>query len=73
MLTASYQDVTDSLRCGPGVLRHARPPGEFDANGDGQISADESDLLGLCCTSFGTRIQTKKRSARHGRAGMEAH
>jgi len=38
-------------------------PGEFDANGDGEISEDESDLLGLCCTSFGTRIQTKKRSA----------
>ena len=41
----------------------ADQPGQFDANGDGQISADESDLLGLCCTSFGTRIQTKKRSA----------
>lgn len=38
-------------------------PGQFDANGDGNISADESDLLGLCCTSFGTRIQKKERSA----------
>jgi TonB-dependent receptor len=38
-------------------------PGQFDANGDGVISADESDLLGLCCTSFGTRIQSKQRSA----------
>jgi TonB-dependent receptor len=38
-------------------------PGQFDANNDGEISADESDLLGLCCTSLGTRVQTKKRSA----------
>ena len=38
-------------------------PGEFDANGDGQISADESDLLGLCCISVGARIQRKERSA----------
>ena len=38
-------------------------PGSFDANGDGDISDDESDLLGLCCTSFGTRIQSKERSA----------
>ena len=37
-------------------------PGEFDANGDGEISADESDLLGLCCTSFGARIQQKQRT-----------
>ena len=37
-------------------------PGEFDANGDGEISADESNLLGLCCTSFGARIQQKKRT-----------
>lgn len=41
----------------------ADQPGQFDANGDGNISADESDLLGLCCTSFGTRIQKKQRSA----------
>ncbi len=26
------------------------------------ISAAESDLLGLCCTSFGARIQQKERS-----------
>ena len=37
-------------------------PGEFDANNDGVISADESDLLGLCCTSFGARIQKKERT-----------
>ncbi len=38
-------------------------PGAFDANEDGQISADESDLLGLCCTSVGARIQRKERAA----------
>jgi hypothetical protein len=37
-------------------------PGQFDANGDGQISADESDLLGLCCTSFGVRPRSAARS-----------
>ena len=37
-------------------------PGAIDANGDGDISAAESDLLGLCCTSFGARIQQKQRS-----------
>ena len=38
-------------------------PGEFDANEDGEISEDETDLLGLCCTSIGSRIQRKERSA----------
>jgi hypothetical protein len=37
-------------------------PGEFDADGDGNISEDESELLGLCCTSLGARIQEKQRS-----------
>jgi len=37
-------------------------PGEFDANEDGTISEDESALLGLCCTSFGARIEQKQRS-----------
>ncbi len=45
-------------------------PGEFDANGDGEISDAESNLLGLCCTGFGTRIQQKKRSGRDGRVAM---
>ena len=35
------------------------------------ISADESDLLGLCCTSFGARIQQKKRTGVTGRVAME--
>jgi hypothetical protein len=37
-------------------------PGEFDANGGWRDSDDESGLLGLCCTSFGARIQQKQRS-----------
>ena len=37
-------------------------PGEFDADGDGEISEAESSLLGLCCTSFGARVQQKERS-----------
>lgn len=46
-------------------------PGSFDANGDGEISADESDLLGLCCTSFGARIQQRERSAITGAVQWE--
>ena len=46
-------------------------PGSIDANGDGEISADESDLLGLCCTSFGARIQQRERSAITGAVQWE--
>ena len=47
---------------GARVLHQPGFPGEFDADGDGDISPAESDLLGLCCTSFGARIQQKERS-----------
>jgi len=62
MLTAIYQDTTDRSDAVHEFFINPDSPGEFDANGDGQISADESDLLGLCCTSFGARIQDKQRS-----------
>ncbi len=62
MLTATYQDVTDRSDALHEFGLNPDSPGEFDANGDGVISADESDLLGLCCTSFGARVQTKKRT-----------
>ena len=62
MLTAIYQDVTDRSDALHEFFINPDSPGEFDANGDGEISADESDLLGLCCTSFGARIQDKERS-----------
>ena len=62
MLTAVYQDTTDRSDAVHEFFINPDSPGEFDANGDGQISADESDLLGLCCTSFGARIQDKQRS-----------
>jgi iron complex outermembrane receptor protein len=62
MITAVYQD--DEVRSDALQEFSINPdsPGEFDANGDGVISADESGLLGLCCTSFGARIQQKQRS-----------
>jgi iron complex outermembrane receptor protein len=62
MITAVYQD--DEVRSDALQEFSINPdsPGEFDANGDGEISADESGLLGLCCTSFGARIQQKQRS-----------
>ncbi|WP_331068493.1 TonB-dependent receptor [Steroidobacter sp.] len=62
MLTAVYQDSEVRSDAVEEFLITPDSPGAFDANGDGVISADESDLLGLCCTSFGARIQEKKRS-----------
>jgi iron complex outermembrane recepter protein len=62
MLTATYQDVTDRSDALQEFSVNPDSPGEFDANEDGVISADESGLLGLCCTSFGARIQKKQRT-----------
>ena len=38
-------------------------PGELDANGDGTISADERQLLGPCCVTFGSVMQEKMRGS----------
>ena len=62
MFTAVYQDTEERSDAIQEFSINPDSPGEFDANGDGEISADESDLLGLCCTSFGARIQKKQRS-----------
>lgn len=62
MLTAVYQDTEVRSDAVHEFFITPDSPGEFDANGDGEISDAESELLGLCCTSFGTRIQQKKRS-----------
>jgi TonB-dependent receptor len=62
MVTGVYQD--DEVRSDAVHEFYINPdsPGEFDANEDGTISEDESALLGLCCTSFGARIEQKQRS-----------
>ena len=62
LLTATYQDVTDRSDAVQEFSINPDSPGSFDANEDGEISADESDLLALCCTSFGSRVQNKKRT-----------
>jgi len=62
LLTATYQDVTDRSDAVHEFYVTPDSPHEFDANEDGTISDDEADLLGLCCTSFGARVQTKKRT-----------
>ncbi|HKR37225.1 MAG TPA: TonB-dependent receptor [Steroidobacteraceae bacterium] len=62
MVTAVYQDSEVRSDAVHEFSINPDSPGEFDANGDGEISDDESELLGLCCMSFGTRIQQKKRS-----------
>ena len=62
MVTAVYQDSEVRSDAVHEFSINPDSPGEFDANGDGEISDDESGLLGLCCTSFGARIQQKKRS-----------
>lgn len=62
LLTAVYQDTEVRSDAVHEFFITPDSPGEFDANGDGEISDGETDLLGLCCTSFGTRIQDRKRS-----------
>ncbi|HEY5754257.1 MAG TPA: TonB-dependent receptor [Steroidobacter sp.] len=62
MLTAVYQDTEVRSDAVHEFFITPDSPHEFDANGDGVIGDAESELLGLCCTSFGTRIQQKKRS-----------
>jgi iron complex outermembrane receptor protein len=62
LLTATYQDVEERSDAVHEFYINPDSPGEFDADGDGEISPEESDLLGLCCTSFGARIQQKERS-----------
>ena len=62
LLTAIYQDDTVRSDAVHEFSVNPDSPGEFDANGDGAISDDESNLLGLCCTSFGARIQDKRRT-----------
>ncbi|HEY4369670.1 MAG TPA: TonB-dependent receptor [Steroidobacteraceae bacterium] len=62
MVTGVYQDTEVRSDAVHEFSLNPDSPGEFDANGDGEISEDESGLLGLCCTSFGTRIQQKERA-----------
>ncbi len=44
----------------------ANNPGSFDLNGDGTISADESNLVATCCIAFGSNFQKKQRVAFSG-------
>lgn len=66
LLTGVYQDTQTRSDAVHEFNINPDSPGQFDANGDGVISANESALLGLCCTSFGTRIQDKKRTGLTG-------
>ena len=62
MLTAIYQDTEVRSDAVHEFFVNPDSPGEFDADGDGRSLPAESDLLGLCCTSFGARIQQKERT-----------
>jgi iron complex outermembrane receptor protein len=62
MVTAVYQDTEVRSDAVHEFFINPDAPGEFDADGDGEISDAESSLLGLCCVSFGARIQQKERS-----------
>jgi TonB-dependent receptor len=62
MLTGIYQDTTVRSDAVHEFSLNPDSPGEFDADGDGTISEAESNLLGLCCTSFGARVQDKRRT-----------
>ena len=62
LVTAVYQDTEVRSDAVHEFFINPDSPGEFDADGDGDISEAESGLLGLCCTSVGARIQEKERS-----------
>jgi iron complex outermembrane receptor protein len=62
LVTGVYQDTEVRSDAVHEFFINPDSPGEFDADGDGQISDAESSLLGLCCTSFGARVQQKERS-----------
>ena len=62
MVTGVYQDTEVRSDAVHEFFINPDSPGEFDADGDGTISEAESSLLGLCCTSFGARVQQKERS-----------
>ena len=62
MITGVYQDTEVRSDAVHEFFINPDAPGEFDADGDGNISDAESELLGLCCVSFGSRIQQKERS-----------
>ncbi|HKX57798.1 MAG TPA: TonB-dependent receptor [Steroidobacteraceae bacterium] len=62
LVTGVYQDTEVRSDAVHEFFLNPDAPGEFDADGDGEISDDESSLIGLCCTSFGARVQQKERS-----------
>ena len=62
MVTGVYQDTEVRSDAVHEFFINPDSPGEFDADGDGEISEAESSLLGLCCVSFGARVQQKERS-----------
>jgi len=41
-------------------------PGSYDLNGDGNITANEQNLIGSCCIAFGSTFEDKKRNALSG-------
>jgi len=62
LLTATYQDVEVRSDAVHEFFVTPDTPFEIDADEDGTISPSETELLGLCCTSFGARIQQKERT-----------
>lgn len=45
---------------------NADSPGSFDVDGNGALGANEQNLLGTCCISFGSIFEKKKRAALTG-------
>lgn len=45
---------------------NADSPGSFDLDGNGSLGANEQNLLGSCCISFGSIFEKKKRAALTG-------
>ena len=66
LLGAVYSDKTvrtDSLNY---QTYNPDSPGSYDVNANGQLSADEENLLGSCCVAFGSVFEKKKRYAVSG-------
>lgn len=66
LLGAVYSDKTvrtDSLDY---QTYNPDSPGSYDVDGNGQLSADEENLLGSCCVAFGSVFEKKKRYAASG-------
>ncbi|RYZ15790.1 MAG: TonB-dependent receptor, partial [Sphingobacteriales bacterium] len=66
LLGAVYSDKTVRTDSMSYQTYNPDSPGSYDVNADGELSADEENLLGSCCIAFGSVFEKKKRYAVSG-------